>query len=104
LCHCFIIPAVLTNSIDALVVFLAAGAIGAIFSSTSPDMGVSNIVDRYCQVKPKVFVVETSVKYNGKQLDLRPKMQEAARQLQELVPELSVTIVVQGPAFAGKNV
>ncbi|KAL3468905.1 hypothetical protein BJX99DRAFT_265708 [Aspergillus californicus] len=98
------VATVLTNSIDALVIFLAAGAIGAIFSSTSPDMGVTNIVDRYSQVKPKVFVVETSVRYNGKQLDLRHKMMEATRQLQDTVPELCATIVVRGPVFAAKNV
>lgn len=67
-------------------------------------MGAHNIVDRYSQVKPKVFICETTVGYNGKQLDLRTKMEKANRQLEMLVPELIVTIVVHGPGFSGKNV
>ncbi|KAF9890433.1 hypothetical protein FE257_005838 [Aspergillus nanangensis] len=98
------VATVLTNSIDALVILLAAGSIGAIFSSTSPDMGAHNIVDRYSQVKPKVFICETTVQYSGKKLGLYSKLQAANARLEELVPDLTATIVVSGPLFRGKNV
>jgi acetoacetyl-CoA synthetase len=35
------VAAVITNSIDAVVIALAASSIGAVFSSTATDMGVS---------------------------------------------------------------
>ncbi|KAJ4196904.1 hypothetical protein NW759_016391 [Fusarium solani] len=41
------------NNIDTLVVFLATSAIGAIFSSSSTDMGVGGILQRLQQIKPR---------------------------------------------------
>jgi hypothetical protein len=42
------------NSIETLLVFLAATWLGALFSSSSTDMGVSGILQRTVQVSPKV--------------------------------------------------
>ncbi|KAL3481708.1 hypothetical protein BJX99DRAFT_218147 [Aspergillus californicus] len=98
------VATVLTNSLDALVILLAVGSLGAIFSSTAPDMGVQNIVDRYVQVRPKVFVCETAVRYAGKNLDLRSKMAAVSETLMKQVPELQITIIVRGPAFNGEKV
>lgn len=49
---------VAANSIDTFVVWLATNWLGAIFSSSSTDMGVKGILQRTVQVNPKVsFVV-----------------------------------------------
>jgi acetoacetyl-CoA synthetase len=45
---------VASNSVDTLKVFLAATALGGIFSSSSTDMGVQGILQRALQVTPKV--------------------------------------------------
>jgi acetoacetyl-CoA synthetase len=66
-------------------------------------MGVKGIVERFSQLKPKLLVCETEVVYGGRTLDLRMKLEEANRQLEQLVPELQCTIVVRGPLFAGHN-
>lgn len=42
------------NSIETAVVFIAAAWVGALFSSSSTDMGVSGILQRAVQVDPKV--------------------------------------------------
>jgi acetoacetyl-CoA synthetase len=34
----------------------ATAAIGAIWSSTSPDFGVSGVLDRFSQIQPKVRI------------------------------------------------
>lgn len=73
--------AVITNSIHAVVVALAAAAVGAMFSSTAPDMGASGILDRYRQVTPTFLFVDTEVTYAGKQINLVPKIQELAMDL-----------------------
>jgi acetoacetyl-CoA synthetase len=44
------------NSIDTLLVFTAASWLGALFSSSSTDMGVSGILQRTVQVNPKVYL------------------------------------------------
>jgi acetoacetyl-CoA synthetase len=96
--------AVLTNSKDAICFSLAATALGAIFSSTAPDMGASGIIDRYSQLRPKVFICETEVIYAGKRRDLRQKFFNVAQQLKLLVPEFQTTVIAGGPVFQSDSV
>jgi len=72
---------VITNSIDAIVLALAAAAVGAMFSTTAPDMGVSGILDRYRQITPKFLFVDTEVQYAGKRIDLTQKIEEVTKDL-----------------------
>lgn len=90
------IVAVLSNSIEAVVVLLAAASIGAIFSSTAPDMGAAGIVSRYAQIRPKIMFVDTEVLYAGKRRVLRQKMTTAVTQLRKQVPELTNVVIVTG--------
>ncbi|OBT75627.1 hypothetical protein VF21_05158 [Pseudogymnoascus sp. 05NY08] len=62
-------------SLDTLTVFLATSTLGAIFSSSSTDMGTKGILDRLTQIKPKYLFMDDLALYNGKKTDLRPKMQ-----------------------------
>ena len=50
----------LPNSPEAVIVFLAAASIGAIYSSTSPDFGTAGVLDRFGQIEPKVLVATDS--------------------------------------------
>ncbi|KAF4443579.1 acetoacetate- ligase [Fusarium acutatum] len=93
------VAAVLTNSLEAVVLLLAAGAIGAIFSSTAPDMGADGIINRYAQVRPKVLFVDTEVVYTGRRRVMKKKMMAAATRLKQEVPELSKVVVVSGPSW-----
>lgn len=65
-----------SNSIDTLLVFLATSAVGAIFSSSSTDMGVKGVLDRLLQIKPRWLFMDDVAVYNGKTIDLRPKITE----------------------------
>ncbi|TEA18265.1 Acetoacetyl-CoA synthetase [Colletotrichum sidae] len=64
------------NSIETLLVFTAATWLGAIFSSSSTDMGVKGILQRTTQVDPKFIFFDDATVYNGKTVDLRGKMAE----------------------------
>ncbi|KAH9839228.1 uncharacterized protein C8Q71DRAFT_503581 [Rhodofomes roseus] len=75
------VAAIVTNSIDAVVIALATASIGAIFSSTAPDMGTQGILDRYQQIKPKVIFSESEVAWTGKTFDMVPKVSEVAKAL-----------------------
>lgn len=98
------IATVMTNSVECLVILLASAAIGAIFLSTSPDMGAAGIVERYGQLRPKLIFVDTQIVYGGKVLDLRSRISQAAAELHSLVDEFETTVVVSGPLFSGANV
>ncbi|KAF2992990.1 hypothetical protein E8E13_000714 [Curvularia kusanoi] len=64
------VATVLPNRIDWLTTLIGAASIGAIFSSTSPDMGATGIVERYSQIRPTIFICNTAVVYGGKRMDL----------------------------------
>ncbi|KAI0840000.1 acetoacetyl-coenzyme A synthetase [Hypoxylon sp. FL0890] len=63
-----------SNSVETLVIFIATGWLGAIFSSSSTDMGVQGILQRTVQINPKYIFMDDAALYNGKRADLRQKM------------------------------
>ncbi|KAI1614735.1 acetoacetate-CoA ligase [Exophiala viscosa] len=67
---------VASTSIDTLTVFLACATLGGLFSSSSTDMGVKGILDRLRQIKPTFLFMDDWAVYNGKKVDLRPKMKD----------------------------
>lgn len=70
------IAVVASNSFDTITVFFAVTSLGGMFSSSSTDMGTRGVLDRLRQTKPKYVFVDDWAVYNGKTLDLRPKMIE----------------------------
>uniref|UniRef100_T2MB33 Acetoacetyl-CoA synthetase n=1 Tax=Hydra vulgaris TaxID=6087 RepID=T2MB33_HYDVU len=59
----------------AVTAMLATTSLGAIWSSTSPEFGVSGVLDRFQQISPKVIFSVDSVIYNGKKHDHLKKLQ-----------------------------
>jgi acetoacetyl-CoA synthetase len=70
------VAVVMSNALDTLCVFLGATSLGAIFSSSSTDMGAKGILERLRQIEPRWVFVEDAALYNGKRSDLREKMRE----------------------------
>jgi acetoacetyl-CoA synthetase len=60
------VAAVLANTPEATVAFLAANACGAVWSCCSPDFGVAAMADRFAQIEPVVLFAVTGYTYNGK--------------------------------------
>ena len=73
-----------SNSVDTLLVFLATTAIGAIFSSSSMDMGVKEILNQLLQIKPQWLFMDDYAVYNGKKIDLCPKMVDIMKGMQSV--------------------
>jgi len=72
------------NSIDTLLVFLASTAVGAIFSSSSTDMGVKGVLDRLIQIKPRWLFMDDFAVYNGKTIDLRSKIRDIVQGMESV--------------------
>ncbi|KAJ5203518.1 hypothetical protein N7449_005597 [Penicillium cf. viridicatum] len=85
------------NSIDTLLVFLASTALGAIFSSSSTDMGTKGVLDRLLQIKPRWLFMDDLAVYSGKTIDLRPKIGEIVQGM-ESDPEFEGVIAL--PRFS----
>ncbi|MCS6773972.1 MAG: acetoacetate--CoA ligase [Thermoflexales bacterium] len=84
------VAAYLPNMPEAVVAFLAAASLGAIWSSCSPDMGSTSVLDRFRQIAPKVLLVVDGYIYNGKPVDRRPVVEELIRALPSLTDVVSV--------------
>jgi len=61
-----IVAGYLPNCPEAIIAMAAAASIGAIWSCTSPDFGVSGVLDRFQQINPKVVFSVDAVSYNMK--------------------------------------
>lgn len=77
--------AVVPNTPQTLIFFLAAASLGAIWSSCSPDFGVQGILDRFQQVSPSVLLVCDGYLYNGKTFDIGEKIASVVVALPSLV-------------------
>lgn len=93
----------MTNSPEVLLVLLASAAVGAIFSSTAPDMGQKGITERYLQIKPKLVFVDSEVLYGGRNQDLRGKVSSVVRSLQSAGGDLKKVVVTKGRLWQGKD-
>jgi acetoacetyl-CoA synthetase len=78
------------NIPQALVAFLAAASLGAVWSSCSPDFGSPSVIDRFSQIEPKVLVAVDGYQYGGKPFDRRG----AVAEIQAALPTLEATILV----------
>ncbi|NDA61747.1 MAG: acetoacetate--CoA ligase [Chitinophagia bacterium] len=84
------VAAVLPNSPEAVVAFLATQSIGAIWSSCSPDFGTSSILERFAQIEPRLLFVINEVNYNGKRIDKTNLLTD----LPPALPTLCATVLV----------
>lgn len=93
------VAVVASTSFDTFVCFMAIASIGGLFSSSSTDMGTKGILERLLQIKPAYVFVDDWTVYNGKTMDLRPKINEI---VEGLKGEKTFKGIVTQPRFPGK--
>ncbi len=64
----------MSNQIETVECFLATSAIGAIWSSCSPDFGTQGLIERFSQIKPKVLILTDRYYYNGKEINILERL------------------------------
>ncbi len=74
----------LPAGIHALVLLLAANAIGAISSSVSPDFGEAGALDRFGQIEPALLVSCADYQYGGKHFEISNRVASVAAALPSL--------------------
>lgn len=83
------VAGVVAHTYEPIVALLACASLGAIWSSASPDFGVSGIVDRFAQIEPKVLVTVDGYRYGGKDFDRLGRIAE----LRERMPSIRQVVV-----------
>ncbi|WP_417828718.1 acetoacetate--CoA ligase [Thalassospira sp.] len=86
------------NMPETVIAMLATAAIGATWSSASPDFGVQGVVDRFGQIEPTVMITVDGYHYNGKQHDIREKVHDVVERIDSLKK-----VVIVSYAFDGTN-
>ncbi|MES1955364.1 acetoacetate--CoA ligase [Salinisphaera hydrothermalis] len=83
------VAGVVAHTHEPIVALLACASLGAIWSSASPDFGVSGIVDRFAQIEPRVLVTVDGYRYGGKIFDRADRIAE----LRERIPSIEQVVV-----------
>ncbi len=84
------VAAYITNIPEAVIAMLATTSIGALWSSCSPDFGLSGALARFEQIEPKVLFGIESYSYQGKRYDCL----ERVKHISEHLPSLAKTIMI----------
>ncbi|MDQ3537353.1 MAG: acetoacetate--CoA ligase [Actinomycetota bacterium] len=84
------VAAFLPNCVEAVVAMLATTALGAVWSSCSPDFGPMGVVDRFGQIRPKILLAADGYRYHGRTHSLREKVKAVC----EALPELDHLVLV----------
>jgi acetoacetyl-CoA synthetase len=99
------VAAVIPNIPEAVIAMLGTTAIGAVWSSCSPDFGDDAICDRFGQIEPAVLAIAANASYNGKAIALSDRVRAVLPRL----PSVRAVVVAGGgpmeplddrPAFA----
>ncbi|MGQ0749281.1 MAG: acetoacetate--CoA ligase [Betaproteobacteria bacterium] len=80
----------LPNLPGAIIAMLATTSIGAVWSSCSPDFGVQGVLDRFGQIEPKILITADGYFYNGKTIDVLPRIAEIVAHL----PSVEKVVVI----------
>jgi acetoacetyl-CoA synthetase len=88
---------IVANVPEAIIAALGAAAIGAVWSSCSPDFGVQGILDRFSQITPIVLLSVDGYDYGGKRHECLGKLAEVAAQL----GSVERVVVIPGPGREG---
>jgi acetoacetyl-CoA synthetase len=90
----------LPNGPEAIIAMLAAASMGAIWSSCSPDFGVTGVVDRFGQIGPKVLFATNGYFYNGKRIESLPVVADIVAALPSVEVAVIVPFLDGGPVAA----
>jgi acetoacetyl-CoA synthetase len=93
----------LPNVPEAVIAFLAAASIGAVWSSCSPDFGTHSVVERFQQIEPTVLFTTDGYSYNGKLFDRRDISNEIVAALPTLKAVVNVSNIYENVVFTNEK-
>ena len=78
------------NLPETIIAALGTAAVGAVWSSCSPDFGAQGVLDRFGQIEPRVLVSADGYFFAGKCLDVLPRLDQIVRS----IPSIEQTVIV----------
>ena len=87
------IAAYMPNIPQTVEAFLGSVAIGAIWSSCSPDFGINGVIERFSQIRPKILIITNQYFYNGKKINILERVPEIIKK----IPSIKHVIISSYP-------
>ena len=87
------VAAYMPNTIETVEAFISTTAIGAIWSSCSPDFGAKGVIERFSQISPKILFITDQYFYNGKQINIIDRLP----QILKAIPSIKNVVVSNYP-------
>lgn len=97
------IAAYLPNAPHAFIGMLAASAVGAVWSSCSPDFGTDSVIERFSQIEPTVLITINGYRYNGKAHDRTDRVSKLIDALPELKHVIRIPYLEDAPDVVTAN-
>jgi acetoacetyl-CoA synthetase len=94
------VAAMLPNVPEAIAAMLATASLGAVWSSASPDFGPRGVLDRFGQIKPKLFIACDGYYYAGKTIRIEDKLKEIVPALPSVANVLIVPYLGEAESVA----
>ncbi len=94
------VAAWMPNTIETMLVMLGAAAVGAVFSSCSPDFGADGVLDRFGQVEPTVLVAADGYTYGGRSHDRTAELSTIVSGLPSVRTVVVVPFLATDPELA----
>ncbi len=96
----------LPNTPEAVIAFLAAAGLGAVWTSCAIEFGARSVIDRFEQVEPVVLLVAGGYRYGAKDIDRRAEIDEVRAALPSVRHVLDIEMgdwrVRRLPVLAGR--
>jgi len=87
------IAAYLPNIPETVIAYISSAAIGAVWSSCSPDFGTLGLIERFSQIDPKILFIGDKYFYNGKRINILERLPE----ILEKLPSIKKIVVISYP-------
>jgi acetoacetyl-CoA synthetase len=78
------VAAYLPNIPETVIAYISTSALGAVWSSCSPDFGTAGVIDRFSQIDPKVLFVGDKYFYNGKKINILERLPEVLNKVSSI--------------------
>ena len=84
------VAGIVANTPESVAAMMAAASLGAVWSSCSPDFGISGVMDRFGQIEPKLLFCTAAYRYGGKTFRALPTAVEVA----DRIPSIKRLVVL----------
>ena len=95
------VAAFMPNVAETVIAMIATTALGAVWTSCSPDFGHKGVLDRFGQVEPKVLFTTDGYRYGGRAIETLQRARDLCADLPSVAHLIVVPYLKAEPSLRG---